>query len=95
MEKLSGPSPGDLLDPGLEPVSPVSPALAGGGFTTESPKKLPFYLKVILFFLPCLTACGILVPQPVTEPMSPALEMQSLNHWTTKEVLEIILNSFW
>ena len=50
LEKLSVPSPGDLLDPGLKPVSPVSPALAGGGFTTEPPKKLPFYLKVILFF---------------------------------------------
>ena len=26
---------GDLPDPGIEPVSPVSPALAGGFFTTE------------------------------------------------------------
>ena len=31
---LPFPSPGDLLDPGLEPVSP---ALAGGSFTTVSP----------------------------------------------------------
>ena len=29
-------------------------------------------------------ACRILVPQPETEP--PALEVQSLNHWTTREV---------
>ena len=29
------PSPGDLPDPGIQPVSPVSPALAGGFFTTE------------------------------------------------------------
>ena len=29
------PSPGDLLKPGIEPTSPVSPALAGGFFTTE------------------------------------------------------------
>ena len=29
------PHPGDLPDPGIEPRSPVSPALAGGFFTTE------------------------------------------------------------
>ena len=31
-------------------------------------------------------ACGILVPQPGIEPMPPALEVQSLNHWTTRGV---------
>ena len=31
---LPFPSPGDLLDPGIEPVSP---ALAGGFYTTEPP----------------------------------------------------------
>ena len=30
---LLSPSPGDLPDPGIEPVSSVSPALAGGFFT--------------------------------------------------------------
>ena len=29
------PSPGDLPNPGIEPESPVSPALADGVFTTE------------------------------------------------------------
>ena len=33
---LSFPSPGHLLDPGIEPVSP---ALAGGFFTTVPPRK--------------------------------------------------------
>ena len=32
---LPFPSPGDLPDPGTEPMSLVSPALAGGFFTTE------------------------------------------------------------
>ena len=36
---LPFPSPGDLLKPGIEPTSPVSPALAGGFFTTELPGK--------------------------------------------------------
>ena len=29
------PIPGDLPDPGIQPASPVSPALAGRFFTTE------------------------------------------------------------
>ena len=39
---LPCPSPGDLPDPGIKPTSPVSPALAGGFFTTEPPGKLLF-----------------------------------------------------
>jgi len=38
------PSPGDLPGPGIEPVSP---ALAGGFFATESPGKPPIYIKVL------------------------------------------------
>ena len=34
--RLPFPTPGDLPDPGAEPVFPVSPALAGRFFTTES-----------------------------------------------------------
>ena len=34
------PPPGGLPDPGIESESPVSPALAGGFFTTEPPGKL-------------------------------------------------------
>ena len=33
---LPFPVPGDLPDPGIEPTSPVSPALAGGSFTTSA-----------------------------------------------------------
>ena len=36
---------------------------------------------------PCV-AYGILVPQPGIEPAPPALEGQSLNHWTTREAPE-------
>ena len=36
---LPFPSPGDLLHPGIKPVSPASPALAGRFFTTELPRK--------------------------------------------------------
>ena len=37
--ELSFPPLGDLPDPGIEPISPVSPALAGRFFTTEPPGK--------------------------------------------------------
>ena len=39
--RLPFPSPGDLPDPGIEPMSPVSPALAGGFLTTLPPGKMP------------------------------------------------------
>ena len=34
LEWLPFPPPGDLPDPGIEPASPASPALAGGFSTT-------------------------------------------------------------
>ena len=37
--ELPFPTPGDLPDPGIEPTSLASPALAGRFFTTESPTQ--------------------------------------------------------
>ena len=39
--ELPCPSPGDLPDPGIEPVSLTSPALAGGFFTTSTTWEAP------------------------------------------------------
>ena len=36
---LPFPTPGDLPDPGIEPVSPMSPALQVDSFPTEQPGK--------------------------------------------------------
>ena len=52
---------------------------------------LPFniYLLFVLFILAALgLSCGMwdLVPQPGIEPRPPALGVQSLTHWTTREV---------
>ena len=44
----------------------------------------PFLLYFIIFW-PCHTACGILVPWPGVEPLPPAVEAWSPNHWTTRE----------
>ena len=41
------PPPGDLPDPGIEPESPTSPALAGGLFTTSATWEAPY---LVFFF---------------------------------------------
>ena len=56
-------------------ASPVGLLLAEGERTGE-----PW-----LFFIFGM-ACGILLSQPGVEPASPALDVWSLNHWTTREV---------
>ena len=40
------------------------------------------------FFWPCHAACRILVLWPGIEPVPPAVEVQSLTHWTTRKVLK-------
>ena len=37
------------------------------------------------FFFSCAMRCGILVPRPGIELVLPALETQSLNHWSARE----------
>ena len=41
---------------------------------------------LLLFFWPRRAACRILVPRPGIEPVAPAVEARSLNHWTAREV---------
>jgi hypothetical protein len=53
---LPFPSPRDLSDPRIEPVSPASPALAGRFFTSVSPGKPHFrymcvYYKYTLIYM--------------------------------------------
>ena len=51
-------------------------------------RKAPYFCFVCLFllFLATPLGCRILVPWPGTEPVPPAVEAWSLNHWTTREV---------
>ena len=44
---LPFPSPGDLLDPGIESASLASPALAGGFFTAVPPGKPLILIRII------------------------------------------------
>ena len=41
--------------------------------------------SLVLIIWPCFAAKGILVPHQQVKPMAPALEVWSLNHWTTRE----------
>ena len=50
--------PGDLPDPGIEPMSPTSPALAAGFFTTAPPGKPT--LSVLFGFM--LEKCLVILP---------------------------------
>ena len=45
-------TPGDLPDPGIEPMSFVSPALAGGVFITAPPWKPYIYITESFCFTP-------------------------------------------
>ena len=47
----------------------------------------------ILFFVVGKVACGILVPQPGIKPAVSTMEVQNLNHWTTREVPRILLHT--
>ena len=54
--RLPFPSPGDLPDPGIEPVSP---ALAGRFFTTEPPDKpLLCYMLLLLSHFSRVRLCA-------------------------------------
>ena len=57
------PSPGDLPGPGIEPVYPASPALAGGFFTT-APLVKPFYTMPFrkIYYSPTYMSTFIAVP---------------------------------
>ena len=46
---LPYPTPEDLPDPGIEPTSFMSPALAGAFFTTEPPGKPVLLIQLISY----------------------------------------------
>ena len=42
------------------------------------------FFLLLFFFFGCTATYGILVPEPEIEPMPPAMEAQSLNHWKSQ-----------
>ena len=51
----------------------------------------PHYGFFFFFFWLHSMACGILVPGPGIEPMPPAIEEQSPNHWAIREVPQSLI----
>ena len=59
-----------------------------------SPIRYRFGCSFITFlFVVGKVACGILVSQPGIKPAVSTMEVQNLNHWTTREVPRILLNT--
>ena len=50
-----------------------------------------FFFVIKKMFWPHSMACGTLAPGPGIKPVPPALESQSLNQWTTREVQKWVL----
>ena len=50
--------------------------------------SFPFFFSLSLSFF-VVAACKVLVPQPGIEPKTPAVETQSLNHWTARKIPHI------
>ena len=65
---LPFPTPRDLPNPGIEPMSSV---LAGGFFTTEPPGKLPPLLCIYLLSQSCFLHVGWGVGWPLSLTLSP------------------------
>ena len=60
----------------------------------ESPPLLGLSVSQMVlsfFFQPCCAACRILVLPSGREPAPPALGEQGLNHWTAREVPEMVM----
>ena len=72
---LPFPPPGDLLDPGIKPVSHRSPALAGGFFTTSATWETLAIRFFLLFILPVMSNSlwlhGLQHPRPIRPSPSP------------------------
>ena len=52
---------------------------------SSSHHVLDAFLSFLLRFWLCHAACGILVPQPGTEPRPTAVKVQSPNDWTARK----------
>ena len=69
-------------------TSSATDPMATGQTRTEGHSFFSLFLKICFphFYLSHHLAYGLLFPPPRIEPMPPAVEAPSLNHWTTREV---------
>lgn len=61
---------------------------------TKQVFQMVLLIRLIYLFLASTSqTCGILIPQPGINPMSPAVEVQIINHWPNSEVPKIVFKS--
>ena len=74
------PSPGDLPDPGIKPVSLKSPALAGGFFTTSATWEAHIYnaATAAKSLQSCPTLCDPIDGSPPGSPVPGILQARAL-----------------
>ena len=51
LEWVAIPFPRDLLDPGNEPTTPTSPALAVRFFITSATRETPIYIYILIYYI--------------------------------------------
>ena len=75
---LPRPPPGDLPDPGTQPVSFMSPALAGGLFTTSAIWEAHYLCAAAKSLQSCLTLCNPIDGSPPGSPIPGILQARTL-----------------
>ena len=68
---------------------PLSHAWAPGSYHF---KVMWFYFIIFKIFWPCYAAHGIFIPWAGIEPRPPALEAWNLNHWTVRQVTNMLVS---
>ena len=75
---LPRPPPGDLPDPGTQPGSFMSPALAGGLFTTSATWEAQYLCAAAKSLQSCLTLCNPIDGSPPGSPIPGILQARTL-----------------
>ena len=84
---LPFPSPGDLPDPGIKPVPPASPELAGGFFTTWATWEAHVRCQKKNFIIPTATIYGLCLKHITGRGLSLLWLLKMSNSWRAKRYL--------
>ena len=88
----------------LTRIKPVPPALEVCSLNNWTAREVfnRFVFLSLILFIGCCCCCFFdtplgmqYLPQWGTEPMSPAVEAQSLNYWTTREVSTTLFKAYF
>ena len=91
---LPRPPPGDLPGPGIEPVSVMSPALAGGFFTTSATwDYLTIFASILWWMAICVSHSTMVILKNREYILLPALVLApGMVHGTWRALSNYLLN---